>query len=277
MGFGPLGQACARAAAESQAARVVGVVRRPESPAVLQAPFAHLRVAAHLRDLERADAALLCVPPIVATDMAREILQLGVPLVECAMLQGHALAAHHAAIGVAARHHRVAAVVGAGWNPGVLPLLQRAFEILIPAGRTLLGKRPGTSLHHTEAARNVAGVVGALATESRDPDGRVRRYVYAQLAQGADIARIRDALQEDALFAGEETVFFPVPDIAVLEREGHGVLLERRGTSCSGAHQNVLFEARFEVAIFAARIMLDAVRRLPHLDPGAHGYSLGPG
>ncbi len=277
VGFGRLGQACARAAADSTSARLVGAVRRPESCAIPAPAFARLPVAAHLRELERADAALLCVPSHVATGMAREILQLGVPLVECATLEGPALASHYDAIATAARNHRVPAVVGAGWSAGMLPLLQRAFEILIPAGRTLVSGRPGASLHHTEASRNLAGVVDALATESRGADGRVRRYVYAQLAPGADAGRIRAALEADALFAGEETLLFPVPDIAALEREAHGIVLERRGTSHAGAHQNLLLEARFDVATFAARVMLDAALQMPRLEPGAHRYRLGGG
>jgi diaminopimelate dehydrogenase len=156
----------------------------------------------------------------------------------------------------------------------MLPLLERAFEILVPSGHTVTSARPGTSLHHAEAARNIEGIVGALATESRDPDGRVRRYVYAQLAKGADPERVRSTLRDDPLFAGEETLFFPVPDIAALEQEGHGMLLERRGTSRSGAHQNLLLEARFEVTTFAARVMLDAAARLPGLARGAQPYSL---
>jgi diaminopimelate dehydrogenase len=133
------------------------------------------------------------------------------------------------------------------------------------------------SLHHTEAAANAPGIRAALATEQRDAAGQVRRYVYAELAPGADPARVRAALEADPLFAGEETLLFPVESVAALEEAGHGVLLERRGTAASGAHQNILFEARFEVATFAARAMVDAARRLPHLGPGAHRYSLWAG
>jgi diaminopimelate dehydrogenase len=100
------------------------------------------------------------------------------------------------------------------------------------------------------------------------------RYVYAELANGADAAAVQAELAADPLFAGEETLLFPVERIAALEEEGHGCLLERRGTARSGAHQNLLLEARFDVATFAARVMLDASRRLWQLKPRAHRYSL---
>jgi diaminopimelate dehydrogenase len=262
---------------ESEAVLIVGVVRRGDPPPLLEAPFAHLPVASHLRDLERADAILVCVPPPVATGIGREILQLGVPIVECARLEGRAREAHYAALDAAARHHRVAALVGAGWDPGILPLLRRAFELLIPEGRTFATTRPGTGLHHSEATDGMADVVGALATESRDADGHRRRYVYAQIAKGADPQAVRSRLEADPLFAGEETLLFPVPDIAALEGEAHGLVLERRGSARSGAHHNLLLEARFDPAAFAARVMLEGASRVARLDPGSHRYGLSPG
>ena len=42
----------------------------------------------------------------------------------------------------------------------------------------------------------------------------------------------------------------------------------------AGAHPSLLREARFDVPTFAARVMLDAARRLSQLGPGAHRYSL---
>jgi diaminopimelate dehydrogenase len=166
-------------------------------------------------------------------------------------------------------------IVGAGWDPGMLPLLRHAFEILIPRGETAVTDRPGISLHHTEAARNVPGIRGALVAERGGPEGRVTRYVYAELERGADPDFVRSTLAADPLFAGEETLLFPVASIAAME-EGHGVLVERRGTARAGAHQNLLLEGRFDVPTFAARVMLDGARRLAHLGPGAHRYSLWP-
>jgi diaminopimelate dehydrogenase len=275
VGFGRLGLACAHAASEDADVELAGVVRRPTSARRLPAPFSAISVAAHVRDLARVDAALLCVPPPVASSIACEILQMRVPLVECAIFDGAAAQAHYAAIAGAARSHRVPALVEAGWNPGILPLLQHAFAVLVPDGQTSITTRPGVSLHHSEAVRNVEGVRDALATEYRDAEGRLTRYVYAELAKGVDPARVQARLDADPLFAGARSLLFPVENVALLQEEGHGVLVERRGTAHSGAHQNILFEARFEATSFAARVMLDAARRLPQLKPGAHRYALG--
>jgi diaminopimelate dehydrogenase len=200
--YGRLGGARAEAIRETADLELAGVVRRAGSAPRFPAPLEHVAVATHLRDLGRVDAALLCVPPAVATDAARGILQLRMPLVECAMLDSPAREAHYKAIGDAAHNHRIAAIVGAGWDPGMLPLLCQAFDLLIPSGGTVITARPGVSLHHTEAARNTPGIRGALATEYRGADGRLTRYVYAELANGADAAAVRAALPADPLFAG---------------------------------------------------------------------------
>jgi len=277
VGFGRLGRACAENVRERHDLEVVGVVARPDATP-LPAPFGRLAVAGHLRDLpQQPQAALLCVPPSDATGVGCELLQQRIPVVECAALEGQARRAHYDAIGEAAHRHRVAAVVGAGWDPGLLPLLRRAFECLIPDGRTEQRDRPaGASLHHTEAARLVPGVRDALATEQRDAGGALTRYVYVELAQGATLAAAADAFRRDALFAGEATQVFEVDSVAALEHAAHGVVLERLGTARGGTHQNLLLEARFDIASFAARVMLDAARGIVALQPGLHLYSLRP-
>lgn len=270
VGLGRLGAACLDAIRQVPDLDLAGVVRRPESGA---APHG-VRTAAHVRDLGRVDAALVCVPAMRVADFARELLQARIAVVECAVLEDRALDEHYAAIGELAQRHRTPAVVGAGWNPGMLPLLRRAFEVLVPEGHTSITDRPGANLHHTEAVRRVRGVRDALVTEQPNAEGRMKRYVYAELAKGTDPVEVQAALTADPLFAGEETLLFPVESVSALEAEGRGVLLERRGTARSGAHQNLLLEARFDVPTFAARVMVDTVRRLGQLRPGAHRYSL---
>lgn len=272
IGYGRLGRACAAAVAESQDFALAGIVVRVGAGGGelgIQAP-----VVEHVRDLERVTAALVCVPVAVATGVVRDLLQERIPIVECAMFEGNALERYYQAIAEVAKHHRVPAVVGAGWNPGMLPLFLRAFEILVPKGTTMFSAGPGLKLHHTEALRGVSGVKGALATELRSADGEIERYVYVELSGGTTLETARAALALDPLYSGDRTQVFAVDSIAALEAEGAGIVAERRGTSRSGAHQNMLLEARFDPMTFAARVMLDAVRKLPALGPGLHHYAL---
>ncbi len=273
VGFGRLGRACAHAVLEEPRLTLRGVVRRPDSAPTLPAPFESVPAAGHLADLGNVRGVLLCVPPAMATSMARAVLQMRIPLVECAQMEDKSSAAHREAIHAAALQLRVPAVVGAGGDPGMLPLLSHAFDVLIPHGRTALHHRPGASLHHTEVARNIPGIRGALALEARDEAGRSTRYVYAELAPDTDADHVQRLLDADPLFAGERTLLFQVDSIQAMEDEGRGLLLERRGSGRFGAHHNLLLEARFDVSSFAARVMVAAACCLPALKRGAHRYS----
>ncbi len=276
IGFGRLGRACADAILDAPAAdlELVGIVRRPET--VLQALPERLRktaAVAHVSELRQVQVALVCVPTQCVLGVATELLQWRIPVVECASLEGAAFAAHRAELDRIAGNHRVAAVVGAGWNPGLLTRLQQMFEILVPRGHTSLTNRPGLSLHHTAAAECVRGVKGALCSERRGADGVLQRYVYVELEPGADFAPVCEAIVSDPLFVGEATEVFQVDGLAEFEEEGHGVVVERRGTAGAAVHDTLLLEARFGAAAFTARLMVDAARRAPRLRPGAWRYS----
>lgn len=271
VGYGRLGRACVTALAETEDLALAGIVLRHAADS--GATGAKAAMVEHVRDLPPVQAALVCVPVAVATGVVRELLQERIAVVECAMFEGHARQRHYEAIAEVAKHRRVAAVVGAGWNPGVLPLILKTFEILVPKGHTVTSTSPGLRVHHTEALAEVRGVKGALATELRGADGNIERYIYVQLDDPTALESVRAALAIDPLYGGAHTQVFAVDSIAALEAEGAGIVAERRGTSRSGAHQSVLFEARFDPVTFAARVMLDAARRLPALGPGLHHYT----
>lgn len=276
IGLGRLGSACALALLEENGLALAGIVRRADAQTPVPARLRHCAVASHVRDLPAVDLALVCVPTEAVAGVARELLQARIPVVECAQLEGQALAAHHAALDTLAQHHRVTAVTGAGVDPGVLPLFAHAFELLIPHGQSREHRHPGVNLHHSAALAHLRGLREALVGEWRGAGGVLQRYVYAVPEPGADVAALRAAVEADPLFAGEPTQFFAVDDLAEVEAEqGQGWVLERRSSEAAGTHASLLLEARFELAGFAARVMLDAARRLPTLRHGAHRYSLG--
>lgn len=276
IGLGRLGLACAEALVDESELALAGVVRQPGAPAALPGRLQLFPVAAHVRELDAVGAALVCVPAHAVLGVARELLQARIPVVECACFEGQALQAHHAALDEAAGNHRVAAVVGAGWDPGVLPLLRNAFEMLIPRGHTVFHRHPGLHLHHSAAVAGIRGVKGALAGEYRGDEGASQHYVYVELERGADFAQVQAAIAADPLFAGEVIQVFQVADLSELEQDdGSGVVLDRRGHAAQGPHQSLLLEARFDATAFSARVMLDAARKLPGLRRGAHRYALG--
>ncbi|MDH3503695.1 MAG: diaminopimelate dehydrogenase [Nitrospirota bacterium] len=204
--------------------------------------------------------------------MAHEILQMGIPIVECAMLHGQAFHAHKEAIHRAATRHKVPAIVGAGWDPGAASLFRSLFAMLIPNGHTQTTHRSGKHLHHTITVESVPGVKNALCTEQRTPEGTLQRYIYVEIEQGTDQDRVIEAIRADPLFLQEETLVFPVDTVAALEEQGQGLVLERRGRVGQIGHQHLLMEARGDMAALTAEVMVSAARALPTLQAGA--YSL---
>lgn len=273
VGFGRVGQVCAEAICLSHNLSVAAVIRRAATVGdKLPETLRHVPVFTHIGQASDVDGALICVPTHTAEESASQILQHGIPIVDCATLHGEAFHAHKDAIHKRALHHKTTAIVGAGWDPGALSVFRSWFALLAPGGKTETTHRPGVNLRHTAMARSVVGVKDALCAEVRAADGRVQRYVYVQLEQGAHVERVAEAIRADPLFLGEETHVFPMESLAWLEQEERGVVLDRRGPPGRLGHQHFVLEGRFEEAVLTAQVMLTAARALPSLEPGA--YSL---
>ena len=273
VGFGRLGRACARAICEDQQSTLAGIVRQREHVGQqLPVGFEGISVAEHITELGQVDAALICVPNERVQAIAHDLLQETIPVVECATLHGEEFQQHKDQLDRFARRYKASAIVGAGWEPGALSVFRDLFALLTPKGHTEISYHPGINLHHTTLANAIPGVKGALSIELRISNNKQQRYVYVELEEGAELEEVERAIQTDPLFLNEETLVFAVEDIATLEEEGHGVLLERRGTAGPVGHQLLLLEGRFSERALAAQVMLAAARTLSMR--GHRAYSL---
>lgn len=273
VGLGRVGLACAELIALSHDLTVEAFVRRPASGAGgLPDHLRHIPLLTHVGQLRAVDGVLICVPTNAVMETASQILQHGIPIVDCAILHGESFHTHKAAIRKLALHHHTPAIIGAGWDPGALSLFRSWLALLTPGGMTETTHRPGITLRHTVMAKSVAGVKDAMCTEARAADGRLQRYVYVELEKGVTADQVAEAIRADPLFLGEETQVFPVESLASLEQEGRGIVLDRRGSSQRLDRQHFVLEGRFDETAMTAEVMLAAARALPSLDPGV--YSL---
>ena len=273
VGFGELGRACIRAINEDEQSVLAGVVRqRGVVGQKLPAGFEDIPVARHITELGHVDAALICVPTEAVLGIAHDLMQGGIPIVECATLHGKQFQEHKKEIERYAIRYKIPAIVGAGWDPGMLSVFRDLFALLIPKGHTELTHSPGINLHHTTLAQAIPGVKSALSTERYAVEGKRQHYIYVELEEGTTLDSVESAIDRDPLFLDEVTFVFPVDSVAMLEEEGHGVLLERRGTAGPAEHQLFLLEGRFSERVLAAQVMLAAARALSA--QGHHAYSL---
>jgi diaminopimelate dehydrogenase len=142
--------------------------------------------------------------------------------------------------------------------------------LLAPKGHTETANRPGISLHHSAWVRSVPGVKDAVCTELHSTVTGSQRYFYVEFEPGADRSTVADVIRSDPLFLDVETVVLPVENVAALEEEGHGVIVQRRGTAGRTGHQLLLLEARFDRWALAAQMMIAATRAVASRPPGAH-------
>ncbi len=273
IGSGKVGRACAELVLSSREFTLGGIVRRPESLGTpLPEGLRNCPVTAHLHELTGVQGAMLCVPAEAVEDVAQQVLQAHIPIIDCTILHGDAFQSHKEVLHRMACRYKVPGILGAGWDPGALSLVRLLFAVLTPTGHTTILHRSAKNLHHTMTVESVSGVKAALCTEIRSGTGRWQRYVYVELDKGADQERVIATIKTDPVFLEEETLVFSVDSIAAMEEQGHGIVLERRGTSGRTGHQHLLLEARFDVIALTAQMMLAAARALPWLRPGV--YSL---
>jgi diaminopimelate dehydrogenase len=270
-GLGRLGHACVEAVLACDDIELAGIVRRTECLSKpLPAHWPRQPTFAHWREIEPMDVALLCLPPHLVLPVAHEVLQHSKSIVECAQLEGKASQEHKGKIHQIALRRRVPAIVGAGWDPGALPIFRHLFELLTPKGHTETANRPGISLHHSAWVRSLPGVKDALCTELHSTPTGSQRYIYVEFEPGADRNTIADVIRSDPLFLDVETLVLPVDSVAALEEEGHGVIVQRRGTAGRTGHQLLLLEARFDRWALAAQMMIAGTRAVASQPPGAH-------
>ena len=273
VGVGKVGRACAELIALSHDLTVGAFVRRPVSGAEgLPDHLRHIPLLTHVGQVREVDGALICVPMNAVKETASQVLQHGIPIVDCAILHGESFHAHKDALHKLSLRHRAPAIVGAGWDPGALSVLRSWLALLTPGGITETTHRPGVTLRHTVMAKSVKGVNDALCTEVRAADGHLQRYVYVELEQGASADQVAQAIRADPLFLGEETQIFLLDSLDSLEQEGRGVVLDRQGSSQRLGRHHFVLEGRFDEVTMTAEVMLAAARALPDLNPGA--YSL---
>lgn len=272
VGFGRLGRACAGAVHDADDLTLAAVVRdRAHADAPLPAPLDRVAVRGDVNAVDAADAALLCLPDERLGEAIHALTQHRIATVDCTGLHGDAFHDHWRTADRMARHHHLAAVVGAGWDPGTLSLFKGLFALLVPKGHTTINERPGVTLHHSLTERAVEGVRHALSVEyPQGGGGGTRRYVYVEPEPGADWSAIERAVKAEPLFVDEDTVVLPVDSVEALEREGHGVVMERFGAAAVAGHQMFLLESRFDRVALTAQMMVAAARALPSLANGAH-------
>lgn len=269
VGYGNIGKYAVQAVQAAPDLELAGVVRRQaggEQPQEL----AGIPVVNEISKLEGVEVALLCAPTRTVPKLAEEIIAQGINTVDSFDLHGDPLLNYRREIGEKAGAHGAVAVIAAGWDPGTDSILRALVEMMAPKGLTFTNFGPGMSMGHTVAVKAVPGVKDALAMTMPKGSGLHRRLVYVELAEGADFATVQGQILADQYFNKDETVVYQVDSIKQLKDVGHGVVLERIGTSGVTANQQFRWEMRINNPALTSQVMVSAARASVKQQPGAY-------
>ncbi len=271
VGYGNVGRAALQAITAAPDLQLAGVVRSsPIKKEVLPPELRGTAVVANIEELPRVDTALLCAPTRKVTELAVEYLSRGINTVDSFDLHGEQLLAHRKQLSEAARKSATAAVVSAGWDPGTDSLVRALMEVMAPRGLTFTNFGPGMSLGHSVAAKAIPGVVDALSVTIPKGSGVHRRLVYVELAPDATLGWVAAQIKADPYFSRDETHVYQVEEVGALKDVGHGVLLERKGTSGETGNQLFRWEMRINNPALTAQVMAAAARASVKQQPGAY-------
>ena len=270
VGYGNIGKYAIQAIKAATDLELAGVVRRNVNQDALPQELMGVPVVSQIEKLGCVDVALLCVPSRSVPAMASKIMNLGINTVDSYDLHGDPLLEYRAQIGQEAKEKGAVAIIAAGWDPGTDSMVRALMEVMAPRGLTFTNFGPGMSMGHSVAAKTIPGVEDALSMTIPAGSGVHRRLVYVKLASGTQLADIHKLILADPYFKNDETHVYQVESIDNIKDVGHGVLLERRGTSGQTANQRLTWEMRINNPALTSQVMVAAARASVRQTPGAY-------
>ena len=248
---------------------VAVVIRNPEKIETTKKESG-LPVVLDVPSLEKVDVAILAIASRAVPEAAPVYLEHGICTVDCYDIHGESMMELRRSLNTSAIKGNSAALVGAGWDPGTDSLFRGIFEIIAPRGITYTDFGPGVSMGHTVAVKNLPGIRNAVSITLPTGQGKHRRAVYVEVAEGHDIDEIRRAILEDSYFRHDETTIEAVDDVEQLIDLGHGVHMERKGAAACSHNQRMLLEMTVMNPAATAQIMVSAARGIVRQKPGCY-------
>lgn len=267
VGYGNIGKYVIDTIEHTSDFEIAGVVRRniDKIPTELK----QYQVTNSIANLTNVDVAILCLPSRLLETAAIEILQMGINTVDSFDIHSNIVALRASLNGVAQKHQSVA-IVSAGWDPGSDSVVRTLMQAMSPSGITYTNFGPGMSMGHSVAVKAIEGVKDALSVTIPTGTSIHRRMVYIALEHGYKLDEVAKAVKSDAYFVNDETHVFEVDDVNLLKDMGHGVAMERKGSSGSTQNQLFSFEMRINNPALTAQMLVNSARATMKQQPGAY-------
>ncbi len=268
VGYGNIGRYAIQALEAAEDFEIAGVVRRKggeDKPAELAA----YEVVSNIRELKDVDVAILATPTRSCEEYARDILPLGIHIVDSFDIHG-SIVDYRAALMPICRENGTVAIIAAGWDPGSDSIVRSLMQSLAPKGLSYTNFGPGMSMGHSVCVRSKEGVKNALSMTIPKGEGLHRRMVYVELEEGASLEAVTAAIKADPYFSNDETHVFAVESVDAVRDMGHGVNLVRKGVSGKTQNQRLEFNMSINNPALTGQVLVNVARAAMRQQPGCY-------
>jgi diaminopimelate dehydrogenase len=231
--------------------------------------FSQTKVVKDIEELGKVEAAIICTPSRSVRSVAVSLLKKGIRTVDSFDVHSEIPALRNE-LDKIAKDNNSAAVISAGWDPGIDSVVRGLFVAMAPRGITHTNYGPGMSMGHTCAVKSIDGVRNALSVTVPAGMGIHRRMVYVQLNKNSNFEKVESEIKQDPYFIKDRTYVYEVEDISSLIDFGHGVLMERKGVSGVTHNQIMKFELKINNPALTAQVMTSAARAVMKQSPGCY-------
>ena len=222
------------------------------------------------------DVALLCVPSRMVMEVGLEILKMGKRTADIFDIHGDELLLLYRTFEKVARENNTAALISAGWDPGLDSVVRAMLSVMIPRGITFTNFGPGMSMGHSVAVKAINGVKDAISLTYPKGCGMHRRMVYIIPNQGANQQQIKDTLLNDPYFSHDETHVAFVESLDNYLDMGHGVHIERKGRAGAQYNQRAFFDCNIHNPAVTSQVLVMAARAIMKQQPGCYTMGMVP-
>ena len=267
VGYGNIGKQVLETVLCTPDFELAGLVRR--SIANLPTELQAVKVVTDIKELEKVDVAILCLPTRMVSISAKAILALGINTIDSFDIHTKIWDLRQE-LDVEAKKHQAVAIVSAGWDPGSDSVIRTLMQAMAPKGVTYTNFGPGMSMGHTVAAKTIEGVKDALSMTIPLGEGIHRREVYIELKDGYKFDEVATAIKNDNYFINDETHVEQVESVEAPKNMRHGVKLVRKGVSGKTENQQFEFDMRINNPALTAQILVACARASMKQRPGAY-------
>ncbi len=271
MGCGHIGSYACKAVELAKDMELVGIVENGCDVERIRCAFPGIPVVQHVDMLpEKPDVMVLGVPTRIVCEVAPQLLAHEIHTVDAFDLHGEPFMNLRAELGPIARQHGVAAIMGAGVDPGVSTIVRTLFEMWAPTGLTYVTYGPGMSMGHTVAAKSYPGVADALSVTRPGDPGCHKRDLYLVIQNGYAFDEVKSRVLADSYFCHDDVRVFQVEDVAPLMDMGHAIHVSRKGGASGVDNQLLDFTTTFHNPASTAQVMVSCARAVTRIAPGAY-------